>query len=150
VDHYPYDDDFELDELSLYSGEADQVSTVPSWPGRGEEGPARQDSGEDQAVPHLPAITTSRTDPQQHVVKAPLFKENLRHYNHHIRGVGSYRVARETTFEITGADYDIRYRDVITCQKGDRETPPPDIFQRSVGKVRDWLNKHYVARGHNS
>ena len=92
---------------------------------------------------HLPAIT-SRTDPN---VTPPARKDSIRHVNYRIRGVGSYRVARETTFEITAPDFDIRYRDVITCQKGDRDTPPPDIFEKSVGKVRDWLNKYYF---HNS
>ena len=87
---------------------------------------------------HLPAIT-SRTDPNV----IPARRDNIRHVNYRIQGVGSYRVARETTFEITAPDFDIRYRDVITCQKGDRDTPPPDIFEKSVGKVRDWLNKYY-------
>lgn len=85
---------------------------------------------------HLPAIT-SRTEPN---ALAP-----MRHMNYRIRGVGSYRVARETTFEITAPDFDIRYRDVITCQRGDRDTPPPEIFEKSVSKVRDWLNKYCTS-----
>ena len=101
------------------------------------------------SVTHLPAIVTSRTDPNQRLV-APLKKENVRHYNYRIRGVGSYRVPRETTFEITAPDYDIRYQDVITTQKGSRETPPPDIFEKSVGKVKDWLNKYYGPSNNGS
>nr|KAG5687889.1 hypothetical protein BaRGS_027212 [Batillaria attramentaria] len=80
----------------------------------------------------LPAIT-SRTEP--HVL--PLRADTLRHVNYRIQGVGSYRVAREATFEITAPDFDIRYRDVITCQKGDRDTPPPDIFDRHLWNISD-------------
>ena len=88
---------------------------------------------------HLPAIT-SRTEPN-----VPPMANGVQHVKYRIRGVGSYRVAREHTFEITAPDFDIRYRDVISCQKGDRDTPPPDIFEKSVGKVRDWLNKYFFA-----
>lgn len=63
-----------------------------------------------------------------------------------IRGIGSYRVSRERTFEITAPDFDIRYREVITCQKGDRDTPPPDIFEQSVNKVKGWLTKYHTPR----
>ena len=92
---------------------------------------------------HLPAIT-SRTEPGlQAAGPARRDLNGMRHIHYRIRGVGSYRVARENTFEITGPGFDVRYRDVISCQKGERETPPPEIFEESVGKVRDWLDKYY-------
>lgn len=49
---------------------------------------------------------------------------------------------RENTFEITPPDFDIRFREIITCQKGDRDTPPLDVRQQSIQKCQQWLGQH--------
>ncbi|GFN73781.1 hypothetical protein PoB_000028700 [Plakobranchus ocellatus] len=49
---------------------------------------------------------------------------------------------RETTFEITPPDFDIRFHHIITCHTEDRETPPPDIRQQSIEKCQQWLVRH--------
>ena len=49
---------------------------------------------------------------------------------------------RETTFEITPPDFDIRFHHIISCQTEGRETPPPDVRQQSIDKCQQWLVRH--------
>ncbi|RUS92079.1 hypothetical protein EGW08_000103 [Elysia chlorotica] len=49
---------------------------------------------------------------------------------------------RETTFEITPPDFDIRFHHIISCQSEGRETPPPDVRQQSIDKCQQWLVRH--------
>ncbi|XP_041367610.1 uncharacterized protein LOC121382165 [Gigantopelta aegis] len=51
-------------------------------------------------------------------------------------------VFRESTFQITLPDFDIRYRDVLTSERCDSETPPLEIREEAIKKCQEWLTKY--------
>ncbi|XP_067649981.1 uncharacterized protein [Haliotis asinina] len=60
-----------------------------------------------------------------------------------IPGVGKYNlVKRERTFQITFGDFDIRYRDIISCDRRGSETPPAEIREKAIAKCTQWLEKY--------
>lgn len=60
-----------------------------------------------------------------------------------IPGVGKYNVIRrERTFQITFGDFDIRYRDIISCDRRGSETPPAEIREKAIAKCTQWLEKY--------
>ncbi|XP_059177133.1 uncharacterized protein LOC131956624 [Physella acuta] len=56
--------------------------------------------------------------------------------------IGRPLTFRENTFEITPVDFDIRFHQIITCQTGRGETPPPDVQQQAIEKCQQWLVRH--------
>lgn len=54
-------------------------------------------------------------------------------------------ISREGTFQITPPDYDVRFREILTCEIPESETPPPDIKAQAVAKCSEWLNKRYIT-----
>ncbi|XP_050417966.1 uncharacterized protein LOC126831488 [Patella vulgata] len=88
----------------------------------------------------LPEISSSRTD------SSP---KDIRQRNVILPGVGRYQIPvglpiREQTFQVTGAEYDIRYREVINCERADSVTPPSDILEQAIMKCQEWLTKYAV------
>ncbi|XP_064614119.1 uncharacterized protein LOC135477845 [Liolophura sinensis] len=54
-------------------------------------------------------------------------------------------ISREKTFQITPPDYDVRFREILTCEIPESETPPADIKAQAVAKCSEWLNKRYIT-----
>ena len=90
--------------------------------------------------------TGSRRLPQLSDLPVPPQTSSLPNPHARLPGIGSKSCLplsyRETTFEITPPDFDIRFHHIISCQAEDRETPPPDIRQQSIDKCQQWLVRH--------
>ncbi|GFR74236.1 hypothetical protein ElyMa_003886400 [Elysia marginata] len=89
---------------------------------------------------------SSRRLPHLSDLAAPVQTSSLPNPHARLPGIGSKPHLplsyRETTFEITPPDFDIRFHHIISCQTEGRETPPPDIRQQSIDKCQQWLIRH--------
>ena len=70
--------------------------------------------------------------------------ENLSAARHRIPALCKYdvEVFREPTFQITLPDFDIRYRDVLSSERCESETPPLEIREEAIKKCQAWLTKY--------